>query len=156
MLLLIALTHYCTSLPDFGWLRHVGEGFFSPFFQSSFAVCRFVDHKSSVKFDRKRMVRPLLKSAFPYTCRPDFAAKNAIVFSNSKWFENICWQFWHVSGKFWFEWWWSNAPHLLDVETKIYVMELGKKEEIWLISFMIEKECGAGDKQLDGCNAYIL
>ena len=83
-LLLIALTHYCTSLPDFGWLRHVGEGFFSPFFQSSFAVCRFVDHKSSVKFDRKRMVRPLLKSAFPYTCRPDFAAKNAIVFSNSK------------------------------------------------------------------------
>ena len=60
------------------------------------------------------MVRPLLKSAFPYTCRPDFAAKNAIVFSNSKSLEENIYIFvdnfdlylpkYEVSGKFWFEW----------------------------------------------------
>ena len=63
-----------------------------------------------------------------------------------------------VSGKFWFEWWSkSNAPHLL-VETKIYVMELGKKkkDKIWLISFMIGKECWRQTTWYGYCNAYFV
>ena len=103
------------------------------------------------------MVRLLLKSAFSrtYTCRPDFTAKNAIVFSNSKSLEeNICIHIfvdnfdiylpkYEVLRKFWFEWskCTTSAGQNQDLCYGIRKEKEKKKDEIWLISFMIEKEC---------------